>query len=261
MKTRRNQHGGAKAKPMNELNSLTRSMGRLRFGTKPKSLRFGTKAKPKPFARTSVIKTIPHKTKKHGKPVKTLGRFVSKTLVKRNNNTLNTERFEPARYIKKVGMVFQGLGSVRDRIQTRERAEYLDDFDIIIGKIHDGIPSILSALGNPTKKSVNAINPDHQLHDINSVGEKLVKAAKGYRKQVRTSRANLSELQVHLISVADAVNKVLVQSVSTFPKQGAAAAAVPNNTNLDDLVAQLGKMNVKESSVDDLSSLLAGLGL
>jgi hypothetical protein len=107
---------------------------------------------------------------------------------------------------------------------------------------------------------MNEENIDDILEDIDSVGEELVNAAKGYRTQVRTSRTNLSELQLHLISVAEAVNKVLVQSVSTFPKPGAAAAAVAN-TNVDDLVAQLGKMNVKESSVDDLSSLLAGLGL
>jgi hypothetical protein len=260
MKTRRNQGGGAKAKPMNELNSLTRSMGRLRFGAKPKSSRFGTKATPKSIAKPSVIKTIPHKTKKHAKPVKTLGRFVSKTLVKRNNNTLNTERFEPARYIKKVGAVFQGLGSVRDRIEMRGNQEFLVDFDIIVGKIHDGLPLITYALGNPSDEKMNEENIDDILEDIDSVGEELVKIAKGYRTQVRTSRTNLSELQLHLISVAEAVNKVLVQSVSTFPKPGAAAAAVAN-TNVDDLVAQLGKMNVKESSVDDLSSLLAGLGL
>lgn len=255
MKTRRNQRGGGKAKPMNNINSLTKSMGRLRFGAKPKSSRFGAKKTiQSTLPKRSVLKTLKRKTNPK-KSTHTLRTFVKSDLVKRNNNTLNMEHFEPAEYIKKVGGVFKGLESVRDRIESRGKVEYLDDFDMIITNIYERLPYLQTALGRSTNNTMNEENIDDMLEEIESVGETLVNIAKDYFKQVRTSRANLSNRQVHLLSVAEAVNTVLVQSVADLPRAAAA------NTNMNSLIGQLGKMNMKESSVNDLSSLLTGLGL
>ena len=258
MKTRRlNKRGGGKAKPMNELNALTRRMESLRFGTrKTKAPRFGAKSTKRVLPRRRHLKTI--QMKKSKKPVATLRRFVRSGLVVRPNIGLDVERFEPADYIRKVGNVFKGLGAVRARIETAEKIELLDDFDIIILNIYEGLPKIRRAMGESENEEMNASNEnvDDMLEEIEEVGKTLIQQSKEYRKRVRNTSRNISNIQVSIIAIAEATNRVLLQSVAKLAKPNR-----NNSPNINALVSQLGAMNMKESSVDDLSSLLAGLGL
>ena len=259
MNTRRlNQRGGAKAKPMNELNALTSRMGSLQFGTrKTKAPRFGAKSVKQTLPRRRVLKTI--QTKKSKKPVKTLRRFVRSGLVARPNMALDVEQFEPADYIRKVGNVFKGLGAVRARIETAEKMELLDDFDMIILNIYEGLPKIRRAMGESENEEMNASNEnvDTMLEEIEEVGKELIQQSKEYRKRVRNTSRNISNIQVSIIAIAEATNRVLLQSIAVV----AAKPKRNNAPNLNALVSQLGAMNMKESSVNDLTSLLAGLGL
>ena len=247
----RSQTGGVKAKPINELNTLTKRMGKLRFGKKTKSAPRLNRRKT--FKKRSVLRVVSHKPKK---PVKTLRTFVKSNLVRNENRPLNMEQFEPAEYIRKVGGVFKGLGATRSRIEEGAKAHYLDDFDMVLTNIYEGLPTIRTVLDMPANESIHGYDEtiDGMLSAIASVGQRLIQEAKTYSKQVRTSRANVSNTQVHLIAVADAVNQVLVRSVAEVARANV-------NHNMNGLVAALGGMSVKESSVDDLISLLSGLGL
>jgi hypothetical protein len=260
MKTRRNkrnQRGGAKAKPMNDpMNALTRGMGSLKFGLKKsKPFRFGAKTKKHVFAKKSGVKTL---TRKPKKPAKTLRGLVRTQLVQRNEMTTNMEQFEPAEYVRKVGGVFKGLGGVRERIEARGKTQLLDGFDMIISSIYEGLPKIRGAMGQSKNVNMNASDEDEDvdemLEEIEDVGEDLVELSKTYRKRVKHTSQNVSNIQVQLIGVAEAVNQVLIDSV---PK----VARANTNQNMSGLLAQLGDMTVKNSSVNDLSSLLAGLGM
>lgn len=251
----RNQRGGVKSKPNYKLNALPRRMGTLRFGkkTKPAS-RLGTKSnRRKTLKKRSVLKVVSYKPKK---PVKTLRTFVKGNLSRRKNQPFHMEQFEPAEYIRKVGGLFKNLGQIRARIETGEKAHYLDDFDMILLKLYEGLPTIQTVLGISINESMNGSEEtiDTILEAIEQVGERLVQQANSYRRQLSSSRSNLSNIQIHLIAVAEAVNQVLVQSVSEVAR---------NNTNQDmsDLLGKFEQMNIKESSVDELTFLLEGLGL
>lgn len=253
--SRRSQRGGGKIAPTNNLNTLTKRMGKLRFGAKTKTVpKFGMKSnRRKTLKKKSVLKVITHKPKK---PVKTLRSFVKVNLARHENQPLNMEQFEPAEYIRKVGGVFKGLGATRSRIEEGAKAHYLDDFDMVLTNIYEGLPTIQTVLGMSMDESMNGSDEtiDGMLRAIASVGQHLIQEAKTYSKQVRASRANLSNTQVHLIAVADAVNQVLVRSVAEVARANV-------NHNMNGLVAALGGLSVKGTSVDDLVSLLSGLGL
>jgi hypothetical protein len=166
------------------------------------------------------------------------------------------EQFEPAEYVRKVGGVFKGLGGVRERIEDRGKTQLLDGFDMIISNIYEGLPKIRGAMGQSNNVNMNTSNKnvDEILEEIEDVGEDLVELSKTYRKRVKDTSQNVSNIQVQLIRVAEVVNQVLIDSV---PK----VARANTNQNMSGLLAQLGDMNVKNSSVNDLSSLLAGLGV
>ena len=270
MKTRRirrNQRGSGKTNPNNDpMNALTRGMGSLKFGLKKsKPFRFGAKTKKHGFAKKSAVKTLTRK------PAKTLRKLVRTQLVQRNEMTTNMEQFEPAEYVRKVGGVFKGLGDVRERIEARRiefsrKTQLLDGFDMIISNIYEGLPKIHEAIVQSKNVNMNPsdedededededVDVDEMLEEIEDVGENLVKLSKTYRKRVKDTSQNVSNIQVQLIGVAEAVNQVLINSV---PK----VARANTNQNMSGLLAQLGDMNVKNSSVNDLSSLLAGLGV
>lgn len=265
MKTRRvgrrilrSQSGGGKVKPNNALNALTRRMGTLRVGKPKRSVkRFGKTSKKLAASRigTTVIQR-PGKQKRPSKPIKTLRTFVKSGIVRRANAPLRMEQFEPVQYIQKVGVIFQGLGGVRERIETAEKVQLLDDFDMIIQSIHEGLPTIYAIIGKPAGMNTNnAANIDDILEEIKTVGERLVAQSEQYRINVRGARKNMSVDQIRLISIAEAVNQVLIQSVAEIVKP---ENAEPENESADiaDLVAQLGDMKVTKSAADDLASLL-----
>ena len=268
MKTRRasrilrRQHGGVKARPINELNALTSRMGTLRVGsTKRKALRFGAKPKKRPTRTvgTTVIQR-PHAPKKSKKPTKTLRTFIKSGLVPRKTMKLNMMRFEPAQYIRKVGEVFEGLGEVRTRIETVERAEFLSEFDMIVGGIYEGLPNIRAVMNNGSINNSNGRNAEDiegMLEEIEELGEELMEVSRDYLDTVRESRRNASALQIKLIAIAETLNEVLRKSVVVV----AAKPRRANSPDINALVSQMGKMNMKGSSVDDLSALFAGLGM
>lgn len=253
--SRHNQSGGGKIAPTNELNILTKRMGTLRFGKQTKTApRFGAKSnRSKTLKKRSVLKVVSRKPKK---PVKTLRSFVKGNLARQDNRPLNMEQFEPAEYIRKVGILFKGLGTTRSRIEEGTKAHYLDDFDMIVVKLYEGIPTIQTVLGISTNESMNDSGEtiDGMLDAIASVGKRLIQEAKTYSKQVQASRVNLSNIQIHLIAVAEAVNQVLVRSVEDVARANV-------NHNMNGLFSALRTMNMKESSVDELASLFSGLGV
>ena len=256
MKTRRTQRGGVKVNSMNALNALTKRMGSLRFGTKRTAPRFGAKSMKHAFPKRSVLRTVIRNSKQ---PTKTLRSFVRNNLTRRTNRPFKMEDFEPADYLRKVGKVFEGLGDTRSRIESSKNAHFLDDFDIIIANLYEGLPIIQTALGTPTNESMNRSEDsiESMLEMIETVGEALVQTSKTYHIHVRTSRTNVSEEQLHLIAIAEAVNAVLIQSVAELAPPKADNA----NVTMNRLISTLGAMNVKESSANDLTSLFAGLGV
>jgi hypothetical protein len=269
MKTRRNKHnqrGGVKVNPNDDpIHALTRGMRSLRFGLKKsKPSRFGAKTKKHRFVKKSALHTLNrnHTAKKSAKkPAKTLRGLVKTKLIQRENKPFHMEEFEPANYVRKVGGVLKGLGDVRERIETRGKTQLLDGFDMIISNIYEGLPKIQSALGQSNNVNMNGSNHsediDDMLEEIEDVGEELVELSNTYRKRVKHTNQNLSNIQVQLTQVAEAVNQVLVHSVTQAPTHNAGST----NESMNQVVTQLEGMNVKESSVDELSALLSGLGL
>lgn len=257
MKTRRNQRGGAKAKPNHDpMNALLSRMRTLRFGSrKANRTRFGAKSSKPTLPKRSVLQTLKRKS---NQPRATLRTFVTSGLVHRNGKPFHMKQFEPADYIRTVGGVLKGLGSVRERIETNEKLELLDDFDIIVTSIYEGLPKIQIAMGESKNESMNASETmDDILEEIETVGEELIEQSNEYRNRLKNTSRDVSDIQIHLIRVAEAVNQVLVDSVSELAKPKARHV----NRNINSLVSHLGKMNVKESSLNDLSELLAGLGV